>query len=76
MDVVQKIAVTGATHPRVVTLRPTQSRTLVIPLIPQNGRCTVQLQIVPSRVPAKYPHLHLNDTRLLGVHASRFAYTP
>jgi hypothetical protein len=57
-------------------LRPTQSRTLVIPLTPRAGRCAVDLRIAPSRVPAKYPRLHLSDTRLLGVHASRFAYTP
>jgi len=75
-DVVQRIAITGTTTARTFTLRPTQTRLLVIPLTPRNGHCTVDLRVTPSRVPAKYPRLHLHDTRLLGVHASRFAYTP
>ena len=73
----QHIAISGTTAPQTVRLRPTQSRTLVIPLTPRAGRCTVQLTITPARVPANYPRLKLpNDTRQLGVHAQRFAYRP
>ena len=76
-DVVQKIAISGTTTPQVVPLRPTQSRTLSIPLTPQHGRCVVHLTISPARVPANYPRLKLpNDTRVLGVHAQRFVYRP
>src|SRR5262249_35845209 len=71
-DVVQKIAISGTTTSKAVPLRPTQTRTLVIPLTPRDGRCTVTLDISPARVPANYPRLNLRDTRLLGVHAQRF----
>jgi hypothetical protein len=71
--VVQRIRINGASTE---TLRPTETKTLAIPLRPRDGTCSVTLEITPSRVPADFPALHISDTRLLGVHAQRFTYVP
>jgi glycosyltransferase involved in cell wall biosynthesis len=74
--VIQQIAISGTTPARTVFLRPADARVLSVPLEPRGGRCTVQLKITPSRVPAQYPQLHLTDTRLLGIRVAQFRYVP
>lgn len=74
--VVQRIEIAGSTPARTVQLAPTATKTIVLPLTPHAGTCTVRLRIFPSRVPALSPNGNPNDTRRLGVLISSFAYRP
>jgi hypothetical protein len=75
--VVQQIAISGSTTPFVVSLRSSAtSNTIVVPLQPQGGVCTLRFTITPSRRPVDYPALNNSDPRTLGVLATGFQYEP
>jgi hypothetical protein len=75
--VTQRIAVSGTTPRRfVVSLPSTESKTIVVPLRPENGVCRVRFDITPSRRPSDYPALGNPDSRRLGVLVSGFEYVP
>jgi glycosyltransferase involved in cell wall biosynthesis len=72
---VQQIAISGTTPPRVVVIHPAGApRVLTLPLQPRGGRCSVDLEVTPARVPANFPQLHIQDTRLLGVRVDYLTY--
>jgi hypothetical protein len=74
---VQHVAVGGTTTARVEVIHPKDApHVLTLPLQPHAGTCTVDLRVSPSRIPSNYPQLHINDTRVLGVHVDRFTYLP
>ncbi|MDX6485373.1 MAG: hypothetical protein QOF43_526, partial [Gaiellaceae bacterium] len=70
----ERIAITGTTPPRVVTLQPSEEKTIVLKLAPSAGVCRVRLAVSPARRPSDFPALHNSDSRLLGVRVSDFAY--
>jgi hypothetical protein len=72
----QKIAISGTTTARVVSLPSTATKTITVPLQPRAGVCRVELSITPARRPADYPALHNSDPRTLGVLISGFQYEP
>ena len=74
---VQQVAISGSTPAHTVVVHPTGApRVLTLPLQPQGGRCVVDLKITPARMPANFPQLHIQDTRLLGVRIDYFTYLP
>jgi glycosyltransferase involved in cell wall biosynthesis len=75
--VVQQIAISGSTTPFVVSLPSSATaKTIVVPLQPQGGVCSIRFTITPSRRPVDYPALNNSDPRTLGVLASGFQYEP
>jgi hypothetical protein len=68
--VTQRIAISGTTPARVVSLPSTAKRTVVLTLTPRDGTCVVQLAVSPSRVPGP------SDPRRLGVHVDAFELVP
>ena len=71
------LAITGTTQAQTLRISPqTVDRVVTMPLTPQNGVCRVDFAISPTRVPARIPRMHSNDTRTLGLHFTPFDYTP
>jgi hypothetical protein len=75
--VTQTIAVSGTTpKPFTVRLPSTQTKTIVVPLVPEGGVCHVRLAVSPTRRPVDYPALGNDDRRRLGVRVTGFQYVP
>jgi hypothetical protein len=75
--VTSTLVVTGTTARQTLHVSPkTVDRPITMPLTPVNGVCRVDFAIAPTRVPARIPRMHSNDTRRLGLHFTRFTYTP
>ena len=71
----QTLAVSGTTRPQTFHLTPkTDHRSLTFPLTPESGVCRVVFDISPTRIPANFPQLHLNDPRRLGLHFDLITY--
>jgi hypothetical protein len=73
--VTQTLAISGTTAPK--TFRLTQknsTRSFTLPLTPQAGVCRVVFEISPTRIPANFPQLKLNDPRRLGLHFDVIRY--
>ena len=74
--VTQALTIGGTTEAQTLRVTPTtQDRPLVLPLKPDHGICRVDFTISPTRVPAHYPRLRSDDTRVLGLHFTPFVYT-
>jgi len=61
---------------RSVSVPPTGTRLLRAPLRPRGGVCTVRFEVARTLVPARVTKGYNPDTRALGVHFTRFTYTP
>jgi hypothetical protein len=60
-----------STRLRRFTIRPTEAKTIRVPLRPMpGGRCVAHFTVSPVAVPGK------GDTRALGLHFDRFTYSP
>ena len=72
---VQHVVISGATPAKTVVVHPNdEAHVLTLPLRPSSGTCSVDLRISPARIPSNYPQLHIQDSRLLGVHVDYFTY--
>jgi glycosyltransferase involved in cell wall biosynthesis len=73
----QTLEISGTTTPRSLRLAPTTDHLpLTLPLTPQGGVCRVVFRISPTRIPANFPQLKLNDPRRLGLHFDSIRYAP
>ena len=61
--VVQQIAISGSTTPFVFRLPSSAAKTIVVPLQPKGGVCTIHFAITPTRRPVDYPALNNPDPR-------------
>jgi hypothetical protein len=69
------IAISGTTTAHTLAIPPTTvDRLITLRLAPQDGVCRVDFAITPTRQPSRYEHN--TDTRHLGLHFTRFVYTP
>jgi hypothetical protein len=57
-----------------VRVPPNQSVELGTRLVPRGGVCTVNYRIHPTAVPAVVTQGQNPDTRVLGIHFTRFSY--
>jgi dolichyl-phosphate-mannose-protein mannosyltransferase len=67
-------SVAGRTVAR-VRVPPDKSRTLRVPLTAANGTCAATFQIRPTAVPAVVSKGQNPDTRVLGIHFTRFVFS-
>jgi glycosyltransferase involved in cell wall biosynthesis/4-amino-4-deoxy-L-arabinose transferase-like glycosyltransferase len=74
--VTQRIAISGTTTRRTVSLGASQERTIVLPVHSVGGACSVRLDVSPTRRPADVPALENPDGRMLGIHLDKLTYTP
>ena len=57
---------------RSVRVPPGGKAALTVPLAAASGRCTARFAVTPTAIPAVV--LHTTDTRLLGIHFTRFVF--
>jgi hypothetical protein len=71
----QTLAISGTTASHTFRLTPkTNHRAFTLPLTPQAGVCRVVFKVSPTRIPANFPQLKLNDPRRLGLHFDVIRY--
>ena len=58
------------------TVVPGRPRQLSVPLRPSGSRCTVTFTVRPTAIPSVVTKGQNPDTRVLGIHFSRFTYRP
>jgi 4-amino-4-deoxy-L-arabinose transferase-like glycosyltransferase len=58
-----------------VRVSPTEPRELTVPLRPAAGSCIATFSVRPTAIPAQVTKGQNPDTRVLGIHFSRFTYT-
>jgi hypothetical protein len=59
-----------------VSVAPTATKLLTVPLRPEGNSCTAVFRVTPTLVPAVATKGQNPDPRELGVHFTRFTYKP